>query len=233
MSWPLLIMESTSVKQIPLTTVLFDGRLAGREIPSLRGSIMNISGNDPLFHNHSENAQDINRYPRIQYKIINGHPSVVGIAEGSESLPRLFLPGSMHVLKIGRDYREFVVKDVVRDVFSPSLSQGETVRYHIHKWLPFNSENFEEYLQTPWLVTRVSLLDKILTGNILSLYKDFGLYVEDRIVAHVIDLEKRDARFKGIRMLSFDAVIETNFALPEHCGIGKGVSIGFGVVTSR
>ena len=31
-------------------------------------------------------------------------------------------------------------------------------------------------------------------------------------------------------MVAFDAVIETDIALPEHLGIGKGVSHGFGVV---
>lgn len=62
--------------------VFFEGRLLEREIPSFRGAIMGIAGNDPLFHNHTEDAADINRYPRIQYKLIDGRPAIVRTCYG-------------------------------------------------------------------------------------------------------------------------------------------------------
>ena len=218
------------MKEIRIACILFDGRLSEREIPSFRGAVMGIAGNDPLFHNHTEDAKDINRYPRIQYKLIDGLPAVVGILEGADAVKRLFIPGAKHVLRIGREYREFVVQDVREEVFMPSLTEGKIGRYRIHAWLPLNSENYEEYQGISSLAERVTKLDEILTGNILSLYKACEAFVEDRIVAHVVDLAPRIVTFKSVRMQAFDAVVESNFALPLHCGIGKGVSHGFGVV---
>lgn len=216
---------------VAINTILFRGNLAEREIPSFRGAVMGIAGNAPLFHNHTEDAKDINRYPRIQYKLIDQHPAVVGLMEGADAVKRLFLPRAKHMMRIGRGYREFVVQDVREEVFTPSLlTEGEIGRYRIHAWLPLNSENYEEYQGITSLAERVTKLDEILTGNILSLYKACEAFVEDRIVAHVVDLAPRIVTFKGVRMQAFDAVVESNFALPVHCGIGKGVSHGFGVV---
>lgn len=218
------------MNEIKITVILFDGLLSEREIPSFRGAVMAIAGNDPLFHNHTEDAKDINRYPRIQYKLIDGHPAVVGIMEGADAVKRLFIPGAKHVMRIGQEYREFVVQDVVRRFFKPSLKEGETGRYQLRAWLPLNSENYEEYQNISSLAERVTKLDEILTGNILSLYKACEAFVEDRIIAHVVDLAPRIVTFKSVRMQAFDAVVESNFALPLHCGIGKGVSHGFGVI---
>lgn len=220
------------MNEIKITVIIFQGQLSEREIPAFRGAVMAIAGNDSLFHNHTEDAKDINRYPRIQYKLIDRYPSVVGLMEGADAVKRLFIPGSKHIMRIGRDqYREFVVGDVREEVFKPSLTEGEIGRYRIHAWLPLNSENYEAYQGISSLAERVAKLDEILTGNILSLYKAFDAFVEDRIVAHVLDLTPRIVTFKEVRMQAFDAVVESNFALPVHCGIGKGVSHGFGVVS--
>lgn len=212
------------------TTVLFDGKMLEREIPSFRGAVMGIAGNNPLFHNHTDEEGDIKRYPRIQYKLLDGIPAIVGIDDGAEALKRLFLPGATHVMKIGRFYREYVVSEVQDSSFEFPLNGGEVARYRISKWLPLNSENYEAFRQMSSLLARITKLDEILIGNILSLYKAFDAIVEGRISAHIVDLEPRKATFKGIHMRAFDAVVETNFALPGHCGIGKGVSHGFGVV---
>lgn len=220
------------MNEIKITVIIFQGQLSEREIPAFRGAVMAIAGNDSLFHNHTEDAKDINRYPRIQYKLIDQHPAVVGLMEGADAVKRLFLPRAKHMMRIGRGYREFVVQDVREEVFTPSLlTEGEIGRYRIHAWLPLNSENYEAYQGISSLAERVAKLDEILTGNILSLYKAFDAFVEDRIVAHVVDLAPRIVTFKGVRMQAFDAVVESNFALPVHCGIGKGVSHGFGVVS--
>lgn len=133
------------MNEIIITVVIFEGQLSEREIPSFRGAVMGIAGNDPLFHNHTEDAKDINRYPRIQYKLIEHHPSVVGLMEGSDAVKRLFIPGAKHVMRIGLEYREFVVGSVREEVFKPSLTEGEIGRYRIHAWLPLNSENYEAY----------------------------------------------------------------------------------------
>lgn len=214
---------------IRVCTITLDGKLYEREIPSFRGAVMGIAGNNPLFHNHSDEG-DIHRYPRVQYKVIDGRPAVIGFEDGADALCSLFLPASKHVMKIGRIYREFVVANVVKDSFLFPLRQGEMRRYTLHSWLPLNADNYAAFMRMSSLSERIAKLDEILTGNILSLYKGFQVYVEDHITAHIVDMVPLLVTFKGVKMTAFDAVIETDFALPEHCGIGKGVSHGFGVV---
>ena len=223
-------MKEKRVMGIDILTVLFDGKLQEREIPSFRGAIIAISGRNPIFHNHAEGEELILRYPHIQYKAINGQAALVGIREGAEALRRLFVPGAMHVLKIGRDYREFYVRELLENVFEPSLVPGSFKRYHVHNWLPLNSENYAEYQSMHSLAGRISKLDTILTGNVLSLYKGLGVFVEEEVEAHVVGLEERMVTFKDVKMTAFEAVIECNFTLPERCGLGKGASHGFGVV---
>ncbi len=219
------------MKEYKIITIRFDGHLREREIPSFRGAVMGIAGNDPLFHNHTEDAKDINRYPRIQYKIIDRCPAIAGLMDGADAINRLFIPGAKHVMRIGRDeYREFVVKDKSEECFTPSLTAGAVGRYRLCSWLPLNSGNYEEFQGISSLAERIAKLDEILTGNILSLYKAFDTYVEDKVMAHVVDLTPRSVAFKGVRMQAYNAVIESNFTLPVHLGIGKGVSHGFGVV---
>ena len=164
-------METKKTKRqatppVPVTQIIFDGKLTEREIPFFRGAVMAVAGNNPLYHNHAEDSKDISRYPRIQYKRMNDHPVLVGVAEGAESLKNLFVAGSRHVMKIGRYYREFTVAEVVSSEFMPSVNSGKTRQYRVSEWLAFNSDNFKEYKECPSLAARVAKLDAILIGNI-------------------------------------------------------------------
>jgi hypothetical protein len=49
------------------------------QIPKFRGYIGNIFKDCDLFHNHNNEGKLINRYPLIQYKIINGTPLMVAV----------------------------------------------------------------------------------------------------------------------------------------------------------
>ena len=40
-------------------------------------------------------------------------------------------------------------------------------------------------------------------------------------------------KFKNVNMLGFDVVFSTNVSLPQYVGLGKGVSLGFGMITNK
>lgn len=213
-----------------ISTIRFDGILAEREIPSFRGAIIELSGNNPLFHNHTDEGKCILHYPHVQYKILDGKASLVGIADGADSLESLFQMGGNCQLLIGREYRDFTVISKTSSYFEPSDSVGQMRRYIIDGWLPLNKTNYIENRDTSSLSGRVLQLDAVLRGNILSLYKNLHVFFNERIDANIVTLRSKNATFKRVKMVSYDAVIETNVALPEHCGIGKGVSHGFGTI---
>lgn len=219
------------MKEHKVTTVLFDGILQEREIPSFRGAVMALADNNPLYHNHTDDAGFQFRYPLVQYKVLDEHPALVGIDEGADSLESLFRIGEEHELQIGRTRRIFLVTDKSSTFFLADETAPGIYRYFIRNWLPFNRDNYQAWVEMPSLTRRVAMLDSILCGNILTLYKAFGVFFDREVHAIIVDLSpSRSVTFKGVKMLAFDAVVETDTALPLHCGIGKGVSHGFGVV---
>ena len=213
-----------------ISTIAFDGKLLEREIPSFRGAVIEMSGNNPLYHNHTEDGKCIMHYPHVQYKIIEGKASLVGVADGADSIESLFQMSSCYRMLIGREYREFSVASKTSSFFVPSETVEQMKRYIVEGWLPFNKANYNENRDTSSLSGRIMQLDSVLKGNILSLYKDFHVFIHDQIEANVVKLQPKNATFKRVKMISYNAIIETNVALPEHCGIGKGVSHGFGTV---
>lgn len=219
------------MKEIRITVVQFEGELAEREIPSFRGAVMALAGNDPLYHNHTDDDGFQFRYPLIQYKVLDGMPAIVGIDAGALSLESLFGLGDSFELQIGPAVRRFAVREKRPSYFLADENASGTFRYVIRDWIPFNRENYKVWQQTQSLSRRAALLDSILCGNILSLYKAFGVFFEREIHAEILELEQRNVTFKGVKMVAFDAAIQTDIALPEHLGIGKSVSHGFGVVS--
>lgn len=219
------------MKEIRITVIQFEGKLAEREIPSFRGAVMAYAHNDPLYHNHTEDAGFQFRYPLIQYKVLDGMPAIVGVDAGALSLESLFSLGDSFEWQIGPITRHFTVRQKSPGYFlADEKAVGDHFRYSLHKWMPFNRENFHAWEQTTGLAGKVELLDAILCGNILTLYKAFGVFFEREIHAEILELEHISVTYKGLKMIAFDAVIEANVALPEHLGIGKGVSHGFGEV---
>lgn len=215
---------------VAINTILFRGELAEREIPSFRGAVMAYADNDSLYHNHTEDAGFQFRYPLIQYKVLDGMPAIVGVDAGALSLESLFSLGDSFEWQIGPVMRHFTVRQKCPGYFLADEKAAGSFRYSLHKWMPFNRENFHAWEQTTGLAGKVELLDAILCGNILTLYKAFGVFFEREIHAEILELEQFSVTYKGVKMLAFDAVIETDVALPVHLGIGKGVSHGFGVV---
>lgn len=218
------------MKEQKITVIKFDGVLMEREIPSFRGAVISVSANNPIFHNHSLDKTFSFRYPIIQYKVLDGNASLVGLAEGAESLERLFPLRSSFSLQIGRDLRDFTVKEKSTVFFPADESSTGNFRYFIRGWLPFSAENYHVWKEMITLAERVNLLDTILRGNILTLYKSFGVYFTREIKANIVDMSVRTVSFKGVKMNAFDISVITDTALPVHLGIGKGVSHGFGVI---
>lgn len=104
--------------------------------------------------------------------------------------------------------------------------------YGLRRWLPFNSENYQRYCSIQNLSDRIEMLERIVIGNVLSMAGGLNMFVDKRIVAKITSIREypRTIQFKGVKMVAFDVNFLTNIELPENVGLGKGCSIGFGVV---
>jgi hypothetical protein len=89
-----------------------------------------------------------------------------------------------------------------------------------------------QFQQTEGVVERCAMLQRILTGNILSMAKGLGIHFDKEVKCVITNIdEQRMTNYKGTRMTSIDLVFSSNVSLPDYIGLGKGVSIGHGIVT--
>lgn len=213
-----------------ITIVSFDQKISTKDLTGFRGAIASMHPDNALYYNH-ENNSVIYRYPLIQYKFIEGKASVVGIDEGADFLEKDFQYGKTYHLNInGREY-DFEVIDKKSIYYIPESYDQPCKYYFIKGWLPLNQENYNTYINLESISDKISLLDKILSANILSLFTGFDYYSEKQSQANILEIvSSRAIQYKGNDMLSFDVRVKCNANLPEFCGIGKGSSRGFGIV---
>lgn len=130
-------------------------------------------------------------------------------------------------IRLGRRNVRLSVKDIVRG--EVSVQDDVTASYRVDSWLALNEENYRRYLELDGLSDRVALLERLLVGNVLSMYKGCDVFIDRPVSIKVQDLSKpRLVSYKSISLMAFDAKFSSNVPLPPYAGLGKHVSVGFG-----
>jgi hypothetical protein len=218
------------MKKIRILKVAFSPEIKASEIPAFRGAVVAKIGREHiLFHNHTSDSGFRYSYPLIQYKRMGKKAALICIKEGVDEIHRFFeqadwtlnLNGSRKEMKIDR----LNVNQFTMNVWDKDF------HYSLYNWIALNSENFEKYRQSESLADKLLFLENILTANILSFAKGIGWELEKQITVNITDLlHTKKLRLKGQSVLGFDIEFKTNAFLPNHIGLGKSVSIGFGTV---
>lgn len=224
---------TSPMPKLRLLTVAFDARLEAWKIPALRGAIAAKAGlQHDLFHNHDNESGGFHyRYPLIQYKNDRGQPLLFCLDDGVEALHHFFnqpdwslsLHGETLPVRIARlDVREHTLQACPDRLFT----------YHLRNWLPLNPDNFGAYQRLPGLVERLFLLQTILRNQLVGLLRDLDGQTPDTEIKAYIKEIKSDAwvSYKGVKVLAFSLIFETNVSLADLMGLGKGCSTGWGVV---
>lgn len=109
------------------------------------------------------------------------------------------------------------------------MSNNCTVSYHIDSWLALNEENYKKFQSLENLSERIEMLEKVLVGNILSMYKGCGLFIDRPLQVKLLNLSSpKTVRYKSIPLVAFDVEFNSNVSVPLYAGLGKHVSVGFG-----
>lgn len=201
---------------------------AKKAIPpaKLRGYLGGAFYDHPLIHNH-ENGKALNRYPLIQYKILDDVPTIVSVKEGNDVVQELFT----HITEIRLINNTYPVleKNLKQTAFEYGGSD-KFLRYEfVTPWIPFNTDNYEQYQKLGTHKKRSEKLKSILIGNILSQAKGLDYWVEKQLEVKLsLHQTKAPVTYKNIRFIGFEGYFKTNFNLPDYLGIGKAVSHGFG-----
>lgn len=215
-----------------LLTVAFDTQLDVWKLPALRGAIAQKVGLEhELYHNHdNEHGGFHYRYPLIQYKIERGQPMLVCLNEGVEALHHYFSQPDWSLNVQGEQLPMRIARLDVRQCHVSVIDSPRS--YHLRHWLPLNSENFRTYSTQPHLLERIALLEHILKSQLVAFAREInGEQPEREIAAHITEIKSETwVSFKGVKVRAFSLTFGANVSLPSQIGLGKGCSMGWGVV---
>ena len=207
--------------------ILKTNREVKNETSKFRGFIGRQFEKYPILHNHYGEGKFLYSYPLVQYQIIDGQASILGIEEGADRLKEIY--SEITELRLGDSYYKVEDHLIYDKEYDVKPSNDELHYKFISPWLALNTNNFQQYKQiNDWKEKKI-MLNKILVGNILSMSKGLGIIVNKRI--HVkSNLNPVSTNYKGVNMLAFTGEFKVNFRIPDFIGFGKGVSQGFGTV---
>lgn len=177
-------------KYIRTLTIQTDADISYKDVPLFRGAVLNSLGNkaDLLFHNHVNDDKFRYSYPLIQYKRLGGKAAIVCIEEGADMIGQ-FLTEAASTLRIGDREIEWSTRRM-----QPARLLIQTwedlFKYHITRWLPLNSKNYQIYQNTEGLVEKIAILENILKGNLLSMLKGLDIRLEKELVVKITQLSE-------------------------------------------
>ncbi len=212
------------------TLLINNVRLRPGQIHKFRGFVGNLFKEHDLIHNHDlSTGKSIYRYPLIQFKLVDNTPAIISITDRAvEVFGDIF----MKLDKIVIDGFEIPVFEKDLKIEDVEFGFGaETFMYEfLSPWIGLNQTNFEKYNQAAG-EGKKQLLKQIMTGNILSMSKSLNYWLgEDQKIRIALQLKEKPVNLKGKGMIGFTGIFKANFILPDHLGIGKSVSRGFGTV---
>jgi hypothetical protein len=218
------------MKKIKTLLVQFDDSLPAWQVPAFRGAVIEKVGREHvLFHHHDPEKGLLYQYPVIQYKSIRRRPSLLCLGEGVDEIHKFFglrswdvtIQGEKHQLKIHR----LDLNNITVNVWE------KTFHYSIQNWLALNAENYRRFQETDSLTERVQLLERLLTGNMLSFAKGIEWHIERPVKVQIEEISgQKTIRYKGTPLLAFDVKFGCNIYLPDYLGLGKSASHGFGMI---
>lgn len=211
-----------------MVTILKTNKAVKEDPSKLRGYIGNKFREYVLLHHHTDKGY-IFTYPRVQYKIIEGTPIIVGIEEGADVLKEI--SDGLKELKLGR--KRYEIKSIQMNQLDAEF--GKCRRNYKYKfltpWLALNQDNYRRYREIKDWKEKKIFLNSILVGNVLSMCKSLDYVVMGKLHAHSL-LEENKVNYKAIPHIGFTGEFKINFKIPDFMGIGKGVTHGFGTVKS-
>ena len=225
--------ESTNTRspiKIRVLIIVFENRIAAYELPAFRGAISDIVGNKHiLFHNHQNNNFRYS-YPLIQYKRVREKPALLCIEAGVDEVHHFFEKKHNNLLLGTREYELRVEKINLNQFVLQTWDR--TFRYHLYNWLPLNQKNYKEYKSLKNDIDKLEFLNNILFGNILSFAKGINWQLDkEKLKVRIHDIEWQNIiKVKNVPRESYTLKFSTNAFLPNYIGLGKNVSLGFGMV---
>jgi hypothetical protein len=98
--------------------------------------------------------------------------------------------------------------------------------YRLHKWQPFNPDNYDKYRQLRGVAEKFAFLELLLKTQIQSFAKGVNWTIEQDIELKITHLVKEEwLQFKQHqKVLAFTLDFQSNLSLPDFIGVGGGAA---------
>ncbi len=210
--------------------IIFSEYIQSYDIHKFRAAVIEKSRRESsLFHNHLEDKKYIYRYPLIQYKVTDKKASLICLNEATEDIHYL-LKQSNFDFRIGDKTLKYEIEDV-RLKYERIQTFTEDFKYNVLNWIALNQENYREYQKLESLIDRMQYLQELLEKHIrifmdaMNAEEPIPLKVKLQEIKHEKHIE-----YKDIFHLTFTLNFTSNLHIPNYVGLGKGVSVGLGIV---
>ena len=124
-----------------------------------------------LLHHHNPDRL-VYQYPLIQYKMLAGVPTVLGINEGAEVLVEIF--NEYDSLDLGSERYRICEKRVSYQDQEVEWTEAPILYRFLTPWVALNQVNYLRYYGMKDFLERNTFLGKTLVGNLLSFSKTLG-----------------------------------------------------------
>ena len=227
--------NSHFMQRLRTLSVTFDTHINPWELPQFRGAVAQKVGLEhEWFHNHNNETGGFHqRYPLIQYKLDTRRdqirPMLLCLDQGVEEAHHFFSQPDWN-LRIGAHTHPMRIAHLHVDQYNLGVWENP-MTYRIHKWKPFNPENFDVWKNLHGIAAQFNFLERLLIAHIIAFADGVGWTIPERFELSITDgLKKEWLSYKDIKVLAFTLEFTTNVTLPEYVGLGKGAGVGFGVV---
>ncbi|HMQ59268.1 MAG TPA: CRISPR-associated endonuclease Cas6 [Flavilitoribacter sp.] len=211
-------------------SIRFSQSLFPYEVSQFRAAVIEKTRRESdLFHNHTDEGT-LYRYPLIQYKVVHRKAGMICLNEGADAIHRLFQEQDLSV-RVGSREFQLEVEDLDLGYRQVQTWQNSFL-YSLLNWLPLNQEQHRRWQSLEGDDrAQGELLEKILIGHILAFASGVDWQAEHRIEARIERIrEMKLLTYKGGKKLAVSLNFRTNVSLPDFVGLGKGASVGFGIV---
>lgn len=217
-------------KKIRVLEIVFDAEIRDYEIPAFRSAIIEKAGRENvLFHNHLKGNGFLYKYPLIQYKRIGKRPSIVCVEQGVDEIHNYFEKRNWDINISGR-WLDMKILKLNLNQFTIQVWNHQ-FEYALKNWIALNQKNYKEFTEMDSMSAKIKFLEHILIGNILSFAKGIEWTIESPVKVTIVDLKLlHKVKLKGNDVIGFNIDFRTNVFLPNHIGLGKSSSLGFGMV---
>lgn len=218
-------------KRLRIVQASFHNPLMPWQVPAFRGAVAKIAGFEhDIYHNHSDaEGRTIYRYPLVQYKCVKKRPLLLYLDQGVDEAYHFFTANDKPIELKGK--KESLELDQL-NLFNLNLQVwDQPFLYRIQHWLAFNGEAYREYrnLQDP--VSKLEFLENKMKAHIISMAKGLSWEVEREIKVRLFPNPREQwVSFKGNKVYAITTDFYCNVSLPQYIGLGKGASLGYGMV---